>query len=239
VSDAESNAGPAHRPTVLVIEDEPGIVRFLRASLAAAGYDALVAGTGEDGLREAATRAPELIILDLGLPDVDGTEVTRRIREWSRIPIIVLSARGQERDKVEALDAGADDYLTKPFAVGELLARLRVASRHALQDRAEAESVATVGDLRIDRARHEVTLAGTPVRLTPTEFKLLAVLARSPGRVVTHDQLLREVWGPSFVRQHHVLRVHMGNLRQKLEAVPSRPRYLLNEPGVGYRLRDE
>jgi two-component system KDP operon response regulator KdpE len=234
-----SDGAASHRPSVLIVEDEPGIVRFLRASLSAAGYDTWVAGTGQDGLREAATRAPDLIILDLGLPDVDGTEVTRRLREWSRTPIIVLSARGQERDKVAALDAGADDYLTKPFAVGELLARLRVASRHALQDRGEAEAVTTVGDLRIDRARHEVTLSGETLRLTPTEFKLLALLARSPGRVVTHDRLLREVWGPSFVRQHHVLRVHMGNLRHKLEPVPSRPRYLLNEPGVGYRLKDE
>jgi two-component system KDP operon response regulator KdpE len=233
-----AQAGGEYRPTVLIVEDEQEIVRFLRAALGAAGYDTIVAGTGEAGLREAATRAPALIILDLGLPDVDGTEVTRRIRTWSRVPIVVLSARGQERDKVEALDAGADDYLTKPFAVGELLARLRVAERHALLATDGAEAVVEVGELRVDRARHEVTLAGAAVRLTPTEFKLLSVLARSPGRVVTHAQLLREVWGPGFVRQHHVLRVHMGNLRQKLEAVPSRPRYLLNEPGVGYRLRD-
>jgi two-component system KDP operon response regulator KdpE len=170
---------------------------------------------------------------------VDGTEVTRRLREWSRVPIIVLSARGQERDKIEALDAGADDYVTKPFAVGELLARIRVAQRHALSGSPPGETVVEVGELRIDRARREVSLAGAPVRLTPIEFKLLMTLARSPGRVVTHDQLLREVWGPGFVRQHHYLRVHMGNLRHKLEAIPSRPRYLLTEPGVGYRLRDE
>jgi two-component system, OmpR family, KDP operon response regulator KdpE len=233
-----SAAGGSPAPTtVLIVEDEQEIVRFLRAALTAAGYVVRVAGTGQDGLTEAATRSPDLIILDLGLPDLDGIEVTRRVREWSRVPIIVLSARGQERDKVEALDAGADDYLTKPFAVGELLARLRVAARHALQD-GGAEPVVEVGELRIDRARHEVTLAGTALKLTPTEFKLLAALARTPGRVVTHAQLLREVWGPGFVRQHHYLRVHMGNLRHKLEPIPSRPRYLLTEPGVGYRLKD-
>jgi two-component system KDP operon response regulator KdpE len=233
-----SAAGQSSAPTtVLIVEDEQEIVRFLRAALTAAGYVVVVAGTGQDGLREAATRSPDLIILDLGLPDLDGIEVTRRVREWSRVPIVVLSARGQERDKVEALDAGADDYLTKPFAVGELLARLRVASRHAVQD-GGAEPVFEIGELKIDRARHEVALAGTPLKLTPTEFKLLAALARTPGRVVTHAQLLREVWGPSFVQQHHYLRVHMGNLRHKLEPVPSRPRYLLTEPGVGYRLKD-
>ena len=235
---SETDAGPSHRPTVLIIEDEQEIVRFLRAALTAAGYDTLVAGTGTDGLREAASRTPELIILDLGLPDMDGTEVTRRLREWSRIQIVVLSARGHERDKIEALDAGADDYLTKPFAVGELLARLRVARRHVLHEQGGGDAVVDVGELRIDRARHEVTLAGTPLKLTPTEFKLLAILARTPGRVVTHDQMLREVWGPSFARQHHYLRVHMGNLRHKVEPIPSRPRYLLTEPGVGYRLRD-
>jgi len=234
-----ADAGAGHPASVLVIEDEQEIVRFLRAALTAVGYVVQVAGTGADGLREAATRPPDLVILDLGLPDLDGTEVTRRLREWSRVPIVVLSARGQERDKVEALDAGADDYLTKPFAVGELLARLRVAARHALHDHAAADAVVVVGELSIDRARHEVMLAGEPAHLTPTEFKLLAVLARNPGRVVTHDQLLREVWGPGYVRQHHVLRVHMGNLRHKIEPVPSRPRYVFSEPGVGYRLRDD
>jgi two-component system KDP operon response regulator KdpE len=226
-------------PTVLIVEDEQQIVRFLKAALAAAGYRTQVASTGRDALTEVANRPPDLVLLDLGLPDLDGTEVTRRLREWSEVPIVVLSARGQERDKVEALDAGADDYLTKPFAVGELLARLRVAQRHAQRGGAPAEAVIEVGELRIDRGRREVTLAGAPVHLTPIEFKLLMALARWPGRVLTHDQLLREVWGPSYVRQHHYLRVHMGNLRHKLEPVPSRPRYLLTEPGVGYRLRDE
>ena len=223
---------------VLIIDDEPPIRKLLRMGLTTQGYEILDAPSGKAAL-DLLKHKPDLVILDLGLPDLDGTEVTRRLREWSRVPIVVLSARGQERDKVEALDAGADDYLTKPFAVGELLARLRVAARHALHDHAAADAVVVVGELSIDRARHEVTLAGEPAHLTPTEFKLLAVLARNPGRVVTHDQLLREVWGPGYVRQHHVLRVHMGNLRHKIEPVPSRPRYVFSEPGVGYRLRDD
>ena len=236
-----TNAQPrsAHPATVLVVEDEPEIVRFLRAALTSAGYEVLVAGSGADALREAATRTPDLVILDLGLPDMDGSDVTRRLREWSQVPIVVLSARGQERDKVEALDAGADDYLTKPFAIGELLARLRVAQRHAVRAQEPADEIVQVADLRIDRARREVTLAGRAVHLTPTEFKLLMALARSPGRVMTHTHLLREVWGPGATHQHHYLRVHMGNLRHKLEPEPSRPRYLLSEPGVGYRLREE
>jgi len=229
----------SHLATVLVVEDEPEIVRFLRAALTSAGYEVLAAGNGADALREAATRTPDLVILDLGLPDMEGSDVTRRLREWSHVPIVVLSARGQERDKVEALDAGADDYLTKPFAIGELLARLRVAQRHAVRAQEPAEPMVEVGDLHIDRARREVTLAGASVHLTPTEFKLLMALARSPGRVMTHTHLLREVWGPGAVHQHHYLRVHMGNLRHKLEPEPSRPRYLLSEPGVGYRLREE
>jgi two-component system KDP operon response regulator KdpE len=228
-----------HPLVVLVVEDEAEVVRFLRASLTSAGYEVLVVANGRDALREAATRSPDLVLLDLGLPDMDGKEVTRRLREWTRVPIVVLSARGQERDKVEALDAGADDYVTKPFAVGELLARLRVAHRHALRASDPAESVIEVADLRIDRGRREVLLSGSPVRLTPIEFKLLMALARAPGRVVTHDQLLREVWGPGAIGQNHYVRVHMTNLRHKLEPVPSRPRYILTEPGVGYRLQDE
>ncbi len=224
--------------TVLIVEDESEIVRFLRAALTAAGYRLLVAPTAADALRDAATRTPDLVILDLGLPDLDGIEVTRRIREWSKVPIVVLSARGQERDKVAALDAGADDYVTKPFVIGELLARLRVAHRHALDRSATAAPVVRIGALTIDRARYAVTLDGAAVHLTPTEFKLLDVLARTPGRVVTHAQLLREVWGVRFTQQHHHLRVHMGNLRHKLEPEPSRPRYLLTEPGVGYRLSE-
>jgi len=236
VSQTVENEHPA---VVLVVEDEIEIVRFLRAALTAAGYRPLIAATGQDALREAASHPPDLVILDLGLPDLDGTEVTRRLREWSKVPIIVLSARGQEKDKIEALDAGADDYVTKPFAVGELLARVRVAQRHALSGTIGDEAVIAIGDLRIDRARREVTLAGAAIHLTPIEFRLLMSLAQAPGRVITHGQLLREVWGPRSAWQNHHLRVHMGNLRHKLEPVPSRPRYLLTEPGVGYRLRDE
>jgi two-component system KDP operon response regulator KdpE len=231
------NAG-AHPPEVLVVEDEPEIVRFLKAALESSGYTVRVAMTGAEALHEAANRPPDLVLLDLGLPDFDGREVTRRLREWSRVPIIVLSARGQDRDKIEALDAGADDYLTKPFAIGELLARLRVARRHALQSGEPAPPVVTVGDLRIDRASRRVEMKGNPVHLTPIEFKLLMILASAPGRVLTRDQLMREVWGPGFVHQHHHLRVHMGNLRHKIEPEPSRPRYLLSEPGVGYRMRE-
>ncbi|HET7226023.1 MAG TPA: response regulator [Candidatus Eisenbacteria bacterium] len=232
---------PAHEHPrrVLVIEDEPEIVRFLRAALTSAGYALQVAATARDGLREAASQPPDFVIVDLGLPDLDGVEVIRRLREWSRVPVIVLSARGAERDKIAALDAGADDYLTKPFAVGELLARLRVAERHARADGRAGDTPVTIGELAIDPGRRRVTLAGAAIHLTPIEFKLLMVLARHPGRVVTHQQLLREVWGPAHTRETHYLRVHMGNLRQKLEPEPSRPRYLLTEPGVGYRLREE
>jgi two-component system, OmpR family, KDP operon response regulator KdpE len=234
-----TNVPPGEHPArVLIVEDETEIVRFLRAAFTSAGYEPIVAGTAHDGLREAATRVPDLVILDLGLPDLDGTEVIRRLREWSRVPVIVLSARGQERDKIAALDAGADDYLTKPFAVGELLARVRVAQRHALSGPTAEETVVAIGELTIDRARREVALAGVPVHLTPIEFKLLVTLARAPGRVMTHAQLLRDVWGPHYIRQTHYLRVHMGNLRHKLEPVPSRPRYLMTEAGVGYRLRE-
>jgi two-component system KDP operon response regulator KdpE len=232
------DGAPGPGRTVLIVEDEPEIVRFLRAALISAGYEPLVAGNARDGMMMAATRPPDLVILDLGLPDLDGSEVIRRIREWSRVPIVVLSARGQERDKIQALDAGADDYLTKPFAVGELLARLRVAERHALSASDPAEPIVEIGDLKVDRARRQVEIAGAPVHLTPIEFKLVAALARSPGRVVTHEQLLREVWGPGHARQTHYLRVHMGNLRHKLEPEPSRPRYIITEPGVGYRMRD-
>jgi two-component system KDP operon response regulator KdpE len=225
-------------PTVLVIEDEPQIRRFLRATLTANGYRLIEATTAQEGLMQAATRQPEMVILDLGLPDLDGLEVTRRLREWTTMPIIVLSARGQERDKIAALDAGADDYVTKPFGVGELLARMRVALRHATHTMREPDApVFTVEDLRVDLAQRRVFVAEQEVHLTPLEYRLLTTLVRYAGKVVTHRQLLHEVWGPGYAQQTHYLRVYMGQLRHKLEADPARPRYLLTEPGVGYRLR--
>jgi two-component system KDP operon response regulator KdpE len=229
-----------NHPTVLVIEDEAQIRRFLRATLTANGYQLLEATTAQEGLVQAATRQPEIVILDLGLPDLDGLEVTRRLREWTTVPIIVLSARGQEADKVTALDAGADDYLTKPFSVGELLARLRVALRHAARTSQEpGEPIFTVGDLRVDLARRQVYIAEQQVHLTPIEYKLLTTLVRYAGRVVTHRQLLQEGWGPGHTEASHYLRVYMGQLRHKLEADPARPRYLVTEPGVGYRLKTD
>jgi two-component system KDP operon response regulator KdpE len=229
-----------NHPTVLVIEDEVQIRRFLRATLTANGYQLLEATTAQEGLVQAATRQPEIVILDLGLPDLDGLEVTRRLREWTTVPIIVLSARGQESDKVTALDAGADDYLTKPFSVGELLARLRVALRHAVRTSQEpGEPMFTVGELRVDLGRRQVYIAEQQVHLTPIEYKLLTTLVRYADRVVTHRQLLQEAWGPGHTDASHYLRVYMGQLRHKLEADPARPRYLVTEPGVGYRLKTD
>jgi two-component system KDP operon response regulator KdpE len=227
-------------PTALLVEDDPQIRRFLRATLPAHGIRLLEAPTGADGLAQAATRTPEIVLLDLGLPDLDGLEFIRKLREWSSMPIIVLSARGLERDKVAALDAGADDYLTKPFGVEELLARVRVALRHRARAAADpAASTFTTGELSVDLAGHIVRVRGKEVRLTPTEFKLLAVLVRHAGKVVTQRQLLVEVWGPGSAGNTHYLRVQMHGLRHKLEAIPARPRYLITEPGVGYRLIEE
>jgi two-component system KDP operon response regulator KdpE len=226
-------------PVIVLIEDEPQIRRFLRATLTGQGYRLFEAGTAADGLVEVASRQPDVVIVDLGLPDLDGLEVIRRLREWSKVPVIVLSARGQERDKVTALDAGADDYVSKPFSAGELLARVRVALRHAAGAAHEESAAFTVGELQVDLLRRHVTIAGTEVRLTPIEYKLLATLVRYAGRVVTHQQLLRDVWGPSHDDQSHYVRVYMAHLRQKIEAQPARPRYLLTEPGVGYRLAAE
>jgi two-component system KDP operon response regulator KdpE len=227
-------------PLVLVIEDEPQIRRFLRASLTAHGYRLSESATGKDGLLQAALRPPDLVILDLGLPDMDGLQVTREIRAWSRVPIVVLSARGQEEDKVQALDAGADDYLTKPFGVAELAARLRVALRHqAMTGDGAGESVYEVGDLVVDLGKRIVTVRGEQVHLTPTEYRLLSTLVKHAGRVLTHQALLKEVWGPHDVHETHYLRVYMAQLRQKIEADPTRPRYLVTEPGVGYRLSSE
>ncbi len=228
----------ADERVVLVIEDEPQVVRFLKASLSSHGFRILEAPTGQRGLVEASSRIPDLILLDLGLPDIDGVEIVRRLREWTAVPVIVLSARGQERDKIEALDAGADDYLTKPFGIGELLARIRVALRHADRVGADGDEPELVaGDLSVNLASRRVTMKGEEIHLTPNEYRLLAVLVRNAGKVVTQRQLLKEVWGPSSVEQSHYLRVYMAQLRHKLEAEPAHPRWLVTEPGVGYRLR--
>jgi two-component system KDP operon response regulator KdpE len=224
--------------TILIIEDEEPIRKFLRVSLGGHGYRLVEAANGESGLLQAATAQPDLIILDLGLPDMDGVDLTRRVREWSKIPIIVVSARGKEQDKVNALDAGADDYLTKPFGIGELLARLRVAFRHRAATTVTSEPAFQTGDLRVDLVRREVTVAGNAVHLTPNEYRLLAILVKYAGRVLTHRQLLNEIWGPNAVQETHYLRVYMNQLRQKVESDPAQPRYLLTEPGVGYRLAD-
>jgi two-component system, OmpR family, KDP operon response regulator KdpE len=226
-------------PLILVVEDEPQMVRFLRGSLSTHGYRLVESTTGTDGLAQAAARSPDIILLDLGLPDLDGLEVTRRLREWSATPIIVISARGRDDDKIGALDAGADDYLTKPFSVGELLARIRVAMRHlAVLASGKPEPVFELEGLRVDLGRRQVFVSGEEVHLTPTEYKLLMVLVQHAGRVVTHRQLLKEVWGPTHADNTQYLRVYMAQLRQKLEPSPARPRYLLNEPGVGYRLKE-
>lgn len=227
-------------PLVLLIEDEPQMRRFLRAMLAARGYRLVEAETGGEGIAQATTRNPDLVLLDLGLPDMEGLEVTRRLREWSAVPIIVLSARGQEQDKIDALDGGADDYLTKPFSAGELLARLRVALRHAAHaargSTAEGHRFA-VQDVEVDLARRVVSRAGEEIHLTPIEYKLLTTLIRHAGKVLTHRQLLGEVWGPAYAGQTHYLRVYMAQLRHKLERDPARPQILITEPGVGYRLK--
>jgi two-component system, OmpR family, KDP operon response regulator KdpE len=224
-------------PTVVLIEDEPQIRRFLRATLSAEGYRLFEATTGADGLVQAGSRQPDVVIVDLGLPDMDGLDVIRRLREWCAVPVIVLSARGDERNKVTALDAGADDYVSKPFGAGELLARIRVALRHAAGASHEADEAAfRVGDLEVDLLRRHVSVRGVEVRLTPTEYRLLATLVGHAGKVVTHQQLLREVWGPGQADQAHYVRVYMAHLRGKLETEPARPRYLRTEPGVGYRL---
>lgn len=223
-------------PLVMVIEDEPQVRRFLRAALGSRGYRLVEAETIREAEQLATSHDPDVYLLDLGLPDGDGVDLARRLREWTRAPIVVLSARGREEDKVNALDAGADDYLTKPFGVDELMARLRVALRHA-HAAPEEPSVLEAGPLRIDLARREVTVDGREVRLTPTEYRLLVLLARHAGKVLTHRQILREVWGPNATEAHYV-RVHMAELRKKLEAEPARPQLLVTEPGVGYRLRD-
>jgi two-component system KDP operon response regulator KdpE len=223
------------RPRILIVDDELPIRRFLRASLVAHGYDVFESPDGLTALQAVAVDRPDLVILDLGLPDVDGVEVTRRLREWSQVPIIILSVRGAESDKIAALDAGADDYLTKPFGAGELLARLRVALRRVASP--AGEPVLVMGDLTVDLAQHRVNLGGRDLQLTPTEYDLLRVLATHGGKVLTHRQLLHDVWGPGYESELHLLRVNVSNLRRKIEADPARPEYLVTEPGVGYRLR--
>jgi two-component system KDP operon response regulator KdpE len=224
------------RATILVVEDEPEIRRFLRSSLGAEGYRVVESETGERGAIDAGTHKPDLAIVDLGLPDLDGIEVIKRIRAWSPMPILVLSARAQERSKIDALDAGADDYVTKPFGVGELLARVRVALRHATQPSSGREM--SFSDVVISFEKRIARKGNAEIHLTPIEFRLLACLAKHLGMVVTHRQLLREVWGPSHVEHTHYLRIYMKQLREKLETDPVRPKHLLTETGVGYRLVD-
>lgn len=227
-------------PTVLIVEDERAIRRFLRPALEAEGYRVLEADDQQGGLGMASSHTPDIVILDLGLPDRDGLEFIRSLREWSAMPIIVVSARGREADKVAALDLGADDYLTKPFSIQELLARVRVSLRHtaAIHSSEDGSPEFRVGDLSIDLAKRRVMLGSEVISLTPLEFKLLAELAKHPGRVLTHKALLETVWGPGRAKEPHLVRVHMANLRRKVEVDTARPRYILTEPTVGYRLAE-
>ncbi len=220
--------------TVLIVEDEHAIRRFVRIALEGEGYRVHEAETLRRGLLEAGTRKPDLIILDLGLPDGDGVDFIRDLRAWSGIPVLVLSARVEEHDKVKALDAGADDYLIKPFGVAELLARVRAVSRRHVREPG-GSAVIAFGEVGVDLERRQVTRNGQPVHVTPIEFRLLTTLVAQPGKVLTHRQLLREVWGPAYVERSHYLRIHMGHLRQKLEVDPTRPQHFLTETGVGYR----
>ena len=228
------------KPLVMVVEDELQMRTFVRLALTAHGYRVLEVETGREALQQAAAHTPDLVLLDLGLPDMDGLEVTRGLREWTATPVIVISARGQERQKVEALDAGADDYLTKPFGSAELMARIRVALRHATRNTQDPlTSVVSIGALRVDLARRLVHVGEKEVHLTPIEYKLLVLLSKHAGMVLTHKQLLDQVWGPGHATQMQYLRVYMAQLRQKLEENPAHPRYLVTEPGVGYRLKSE
>ena len=222
---------------ILVIDDEAAILRFLKPALEANNYEMASAGTVAEGIKRIAAETPDVVLLDLGLPDGDGKEVIRRAREWSDLPIIVLSAREREAEKIEALDLGADDYVNKPFNVGELLARMRTALRHRIQRKAEVP-VLRVGSLEVDAVRHRATRAGGELRLTPKEFELLSFLARHAGRVVTHKQILTAVWGPAHTEDTQYLRVYIGQLRQKIEEHPDDPRIVLTEPGIGYRIAE-
>lgn len=227
-----------HKTKILIIDDEHAVRRFLRTALEAQDYNVVEAHTGEQGILEAINTQPEVIILDIGLPDLTGHQVTKRIREWSAVPIIILSVRDQDTDKVEALDAGADDYVTKPFSAVELMARIRVALRHAAPEEAN-EPIFKMGDLVVDLGSRIVYLSQEEIQLTPTEYDLLRVMVRYAGKVITHQQLLREVRGVGYQTETHLLRVHMSNLRHKLEKDPTNPRYIMTESGVGYRLKIE
>ncbi|MCF7914569.1 MAG: response regulator [Spirochaetaceae bacterium] len=230
------------KPLILIVEDDPPIKNFLRTSLKNHGYRLLLVEKGGEAISMTASHMPDLILLDLGLPDIDGIEVIRQLRSWSRIPVVVVSAREQERSKIEALDSGADDYLTKPFSIGELLARIRVALRHSQIGASENPLQNTefrVGDLVVDMEHRRVKTNGKAVHLTPTEYKIVALLAKHAGKVLTHRFILKEIWGPSSVGESQYLRVFMANLRRKIEPDPTQPRYLITEIGVGYRLLDE
>jgi two-component system KDP operon response regulator KdpE len=220
---------------VLVVDDEAAILRFLKPALEANGYEMISAGTVAEALKRAAAESPDIVLLDLGLPDGDGKDVIRQARQWSDLPIIVLSARDRESEKIEALDLGADDYVNKPFNIGELMARIRTALRHKMQRNAETP-ILRVGELEVDSVRHRIALAGAELKLTPKEFELLSFLARHAGRVLTHRQILTAVWGPAHTEDTQYLRVYIGQLRQKIEKQPDDPRLLLTEPGIGYRV---
>jgi two-component system KDP operon response regulator KdpE len=222
---------------VLVVDDEQAIRRFLKVTLSSQAYEVVEATSGQEALSEAATHKPNIVILDLGLPDIDGVEVTRLLRQWTQVPIIILSVRGSESDKIAALDAGADDYLTKPFGVGELLARLRASLRRAA--RTTGEPVFANGSLKVDLERRVVTVSEREVQLTPHEYELLRVFITHAGKVLTHRHLLREVWGAEYGEEFHMLHVHISNLRRKIEPNPARPQFIISEPGVGYRLRTD
>ena len=222
-------------PRVLIVDDEKAIQRFLKNALSSAEFSVHLAGSGKEALTAAVAIRPDLIILDLGLPDMDGVEVLRRLREWTKVPVIILSVRDREDDKVTALDSGADDYVTKPFGIGELLARMRVALRKSIQE--SPEPVYRVDGLEVDLGHRRVAVQGKEVQLTATEYDLLRLLVNHAGKVLTHNQILRQIWGPAYVEQPHLLRVNISNLRRKIEPEPTRPRYILTELGVGYRLK--
>ena len=230
---------PASAPTALLVEDERQIRRFVRTALEAEGWNVAEADTLRQGLIDAGTRKPDLVVLDLGLPDGDGIDFIHGLRGWSSIPVIVLSAHADENDKIAALDAGADDYLTKPFAVGELLARVRAMRRRQTAAGSDGATVYRFGDVEVDQASRVVRKAGTPVHLTPLEYRLLTVLIGNAGKVLTHRHLLREVWGPSYVESSHYVRIYVGNLRQKLETDPAQPKHIVTETGVGYRFQPD